>query len=47
MFAWPGSDAVEYRNPVALRKYKDDSTEVSVDQDGLISTIELSPIETK
>jgi len=47
MFAWPGGDAIEYRNPVALRKYKDDSTEVSVDQDGLISTIELSPIETK
>jgi len=47
LFAWPGVDAIAYRNPAALRKYKDDSTEVSVDQDGLISTIELSPIETK
>jgi hypothetical protein len=47
MFAWPGVDAIEYRNPVALRKYKDDSAEVSVEQDGLISTIELTPIEIK
>jgi hypothetical protein len=47
MFAWPGSDAIEYRNPVVLNRYKNDSTEVSVNQDGLVSPIELSPIETK
>jgi hypothetical protein len=47
LFAWPGANTIEYRNPLVLRKYKDDSTEVWVDQDGIISAIELSPIETE
>jgi hypothetical protein len=45
LFAWPGVDTIEYRNPLVLRKYNNDSTEVRVDQDDIGSAIELSPIE--
>jgi hypothetical protein len=45
LFAWPGVNTIEYRNPLVLRKYNNDSTEVWVDQDGIGSAIELSPIE--
>lgn len=45
LFAWPGVDMVEYRNPSILKKYNDDSTEVRVDQDDIGSAVELSPIE--
>jgi len=45
LFAWPGIDTIEYRNPLVLKKYNDDSTEVRVDQDNLGGAIELSPIE--
>ena len=44
LFAWPGVDTVEYRNPLVLSKYNNDSTEVRVDQ-SVGSAIELSPIE--
>jgi hypothetical protein len=43
--AWPGTDSVEYRNPLVLRKYNDDSSEVRVNQGEIGSAIELSPIE--
>jgi len=42
LFAWPGVNTIEYRNPLVLRKY---STQVWVDQDDIGSAIELSPIE--
>jgi len=45
LFAWPGVDTIEYRNPLVLGKYNNDSTEVRVDQDEIGSAIELSPIE--
>jgi hypothetical protein len=45
LFAWPGVDTIEYRNPLILRKYNNDSTEVRVDQGRIGSAIELSPIE--
>ncbi len=45
LFAWPGVNTIEYRNPLVLRRYNNDSTEVCVDQDGIGSAIELSPIE--
>jgi hypothetical protein len=45
LFAWPGVDTIEYRNPLVLKKYNNDSTEVRVDQDDIGSVIELSPIE--
>ncbi|RZU39350.1 carboxypeptidase-like regulatory domain-containing protein [Edaphobacter modestus] len=45
LFSWPGVNTIEYRNPLVLRKYNSDSTEVWVDQDGIGSAIELSPIE--
>jgi hypothetical protein len=45
LFAWPGANTIEYRNPLVLRKYNNDSTEVWVDQDGIGSAIELTPIE--
>lgn len=45
LFAWPGTDTIEYRNPLVLRKYNNDSTEVRVDQGGIGSVIQLSPIE--
>ena len=44
-FAWPGSDTVEYRNPLVLQKYYNDCTEISVGQDSIGNAIELSPIE--
>jgi addiction module HigA family antidote len=40
-----GGGAIEYRNPLILRKYNNDSTEVRVDQGRIGSAIELSPIE--
>jgi len=45
LFAWPGANTIEYRDPLILRKYNNHSTEVWVDQDGIGSAIELSPIE--
>ncbi len=45
LFAWPGVDTIAYRSPLVLRKYNNDSTEVRVDEDGISSAIELSPIE--
>ena len=45
LFAWPGVNTIEYRNPLVLRKYNIDSTEVWADQGGIGSAIELSPIE--
>jgi hypothetical protein len=45
LFAWPGVDTIEYRNSRILRKYDNDSTEVSIDEDSIASPIELSPID--
>jgi hypothetical protein len=45
LFAWPGVNMVEYRNPLVLRKYNEDSAEIVADQNSIGATIELSPIE--
>ena len=45
LFAWPGVNTIEYRNPLVLRKYNNDSTVIWVDQNGIGSAIELTPIE--
>ena len=45
LFAWPGVGTIEYRNPLVLKKYNDDSAEVRVDQREIGSAIDLSPIE--
>ncbi len=45
LFAWPGMDQIEYRNPVALKRYEDDSTEINIQPGGLSNNIEIHPIE--
>lgn len=45
LYAWPGIDTVEYRNPSVLKRYKNQSTELSLDADSLTSSIELSPMD--
>jgi hypothetical protein len=45
LFAWPGANRIEYRNPLVLREYNNDSIEVQVTSGGIGSVIELSPIE--
>lgn len=45
LYAIPGLDAVEYRNPGVLKRYEEDSAEVSIDEDSIMNTVELSPIE--
>jgi hypothetical protein len=45
LFAKPGIDTFEYRNPVILASYANDSTEVEVSSDTIASVIELTAIE--
>lgn len=45
LFAWPGTDQIEYRNPVALKRYEDDSTEINIQPGVLSNNIEIHPIE--
>ncbi len=44
LFAWPGSDQIEFRNPVALKRYEDDSTEINIQPSVLSNNIEIHPI---
>lgn len=44
LYAWPGVDSVEYRSLSLLKRYEQDSTEVSLANGGLTSNLELTPI---
>ncbi len=44
LYAWPGVDIVEYRNPNILKRYDQDSTSVSIEEGSVSSPVELDPI---
>jgi hypothetical protein len=44
LFAWPGVNLVDYRNPNLLKRYDQDSTEVSITDVSLASGVALDPI---
>lgn len=45
LFAWPGVDSVEYRSLGLLKRYEQDSTEVSLESGAMAAQVELKPIE--
>ncbi len=45
LYAWPGVDTVEYRNPKVLKRYNQDSTSAEVKGGVLGSSVTLTPIE--
>jgi hypothetical protein len=47
LFAWPGVDSVEYRSLGLLKRYEQDSTQVSLENGAIAGQVELSPIENE
>jgi hypothetical protein len=45
LFAWPGVDSVEYRSLGLLKRYEQDSIEVSLETGTPAGQVELKPIE--